>query len=262
MWIGSLALMGFPIFAGYYSKDMVLEVAWAAHSGVGNYAFVMGLVAAFMTAFYSGRLLFMTFHGETRADHHTFDHAHDAPKIMWVPLLVLAGGAVLSGMLFYDYFVGEHFESFWREAIFLSEENEVIEHAHHAPAWVKFSPLVVGLLGLGLSWVMYIARPAVAGALAQTFRPLYLFLLNKWYFDELYDFIFVRPSKAIGRFLWKEGDGRVIDGFGPNRAASFVVAISKRAKAIQTGYVYHYAFAIVVGVALIVTWYMIYGGSR
>jgi NADH-quinone oxidoreductase subunit L len=262
MWIGSLALMGIPFFAGFYSKDMVLEVAWAAHTGVGTYAYVLGLVAAFMTAFYSGRLIFMTFHGETRADHDVYHHAHDAPPIMWVPLLLLAAGAIFSGFLFHDYFVGEGFESFWRSSIFLSEGNEVVEQAHHITGIVKQLPLVAGGLGLLLSWLIYIRRPAMAGELARTFHFLYQFLLNKWYFDELYDVAIVRPAKAIGRFLWKEGDGRVIDGFGPNRAASFVIAVSRRARAIQTGYVYHYAFAIVVGVALIVTWYMIYGGNR
>src|SRR5690606_5258758 len=138
MWIGSLALMGIPLFAGYYSKDMVLEVAYAAHTGVGNYAYAMGLIAAFMTAFYSGRLIFMTFHGETRADHDVYHHAHDAPGIMWVPLLLLAGGAIFAGFLFHDYFVGAHFEGFWRESIFLAEDNEVMEQAHHITGIVKY----------------------------------------------------------------------------------------------------------------------------
>jgi len=262
MWIGSLALMGIPLFSGYYSKDMILEASYAAGTGVGSYAFVMGIIAAFMTAFYSGRLIFMTFHGETRADHDVYHHAHDAPKIMWVPLLLLAAGAIFAGWAFAPFFVGQGYEGFWREAIYLAEGNEILENAEHVPLVIRLLPLVVGLAGLGLSWLFYVWRPAVPAELARTFQHLYQFLLNKWYFDELYDFIFVRPAKAIGRFLWKEGDGRVIDGFGPNRAAAWVIAISRRARAIQTGYVYHYAFAIVVGVALIVTWYMIYGGSR
>jgi len=262
MWIGSLSLMGIPFFSGYYSKDTIIESAYAAGTSVGYYAFTMGIIAAFMTAFYSGRLIFMTFHGKTRADHDTFHHAHDAPKIMNVPLALLALGAVIAGFIFHQFFVGTGYEEFWRQSIYLHQGNDVLEKAEHIPSLMALLPLIVGLAGLGLSWVFYVARPGIPKELAKTFHFLYQFLLNKWYFDELYDYVIIRPAKWIGTFFWKQGDGYIIDGWGPNRAAAAVVTIARKAKTIQTGYVYHYAFAIVVGVALIVTWYLIYGGAR
>ena len=256
MWIGSLALGGIPFFAGYFSKDMVLEAAWASNSGSGHYAFWLGVIAAMLTAFYSWRLLLMTFHGKPRADHHVMSHVHESPMTMLLPMMVLAVGAVFSGWALYDHFVGEGLEKFWGEAIFIAENHHALHDAHHVPLWVKLAPLVAGILGIAGAYWAYVFRPGIPGAMAREMRGLYLFLLNKWYFDELYDFLFVRPSKRIGAFLWKRGDGAVIDGFGPNGIAAVTVDLARRAARLQTGYVYHYAFAMLIGVAAFVSWYL------
>lgn len=259
MWIGSLALAGVGIpgiggFAGFYSKDMIIEAAYAAHSASGSFAFWLGIAAAALTAFYSWRLLFMTFHGPTRADHHTFDHAHEAPRVMIWPLFILAFGAVAAGAIFYGLFVGEGREEFWNGAIFTL--HDVIEEAHHVPFWVKVLPLVMTVGGIAVAWVVYIGQPALAGILAQRLRPLYLFSFNKWYFDELYDALFVRPAFALGRGLWKSGDGALIDGIGPDGVAAASRDLARRVSRLQSGYLYHYAFAMLIGVVLFVSWYI------
>jgi NADH-quinone oxidoreductase subunit L len=256
MWIGSLALAGIPIFAGYYSKDMILESAFAAHTGLGMFAFWMGIVAAVMTAFYSWRLIFMTFHGKPRASEEVMSHAHESPLVMTAPLGVLALGAIFAGMIAFGWFVGEHWKTFWGGSIFLRPDNEIIEHAHHVPGWVGLLPLVVGLAGIALAFAMYILYPNWPRALAKRLRALYFFLLNKWYFDELYKAIFVRPAFKIGRGLWRGGDGAVIDGLGPDGVASVTRSAARRIAALQTGYLYHYAFAILVGVAVFVSLYL------
>ncbi len=257
MWIGSLALAGVPYFAGYYSKDMVLEVAYAAHSGPGMFAFVMGLLAAFLTAFYSWRLLILVFHGTPRADHHTMEHVHESPWVMLVPLLLLAVGAVFAGAVFYPYFVGAHQEAFWGLAIHTAEHNHVLHHAHEVPGWVPLAPTVVGLAGIALAYVLYMVAPGIPGQLASRFAGLHRFLLNKWYFDELYDAIFVRPAQHVARALWKTGDARIIDGM-PNGAAGIAVQAARGAVRIQTGRVANYAFAMIIGLVLFVT-LLLYG---
>jgi NADH-quinone oxidoreductase subunit L len=257
MWIGSLALAGVPLFAGYYSKDMVLEVAYAAHSGPGMYAFAMGLLAAFLTAFYSWRLIILTFHGAPRADHHTMEHVHESPWVMLVPLLVLAVGAIFAGMVFYPYFVGHEQAEFWGIAIHNAEHNHVLHHAHEVPAWVPLAPTVVGLSGIALAYVLYMFAPAIPGKLAAAFPGVYRFLLNKWYFDELYDFLFVRPAQHLARALWKTGDAKIIDGM-PNGAAAIAVQAANGAVRIQTGRVANYAFAMIIGLVLFVT-LLLYG---
>jgi NADH-quinone oxidoreductase subunit L len=257
MWIGSLALAGVPFFAGYYSKDMVLEVAYAAHSGAGSYAFIMGLLAAFLTAFYSWRLIILTFHGAPRADHHTMEHVHESPLVMLVPLLVLAVGAVFAGFVFYPYFVGHDQEAFWGASIHTAAHNHVLHHAHEVPAWVPLAPTVVGLAGIALAYVLYMLKPGIPGQLAARFQGLYRFLLNKWYFDELYDAIFVKPAQHIARAFWKTGDARIIDGV-PNGAADLAVQAARGAVRIQTGRVANYAFAMIIGLVLFVT-LLLYG---
>jgi NADH-quinone oxidoreductase subunit L len=252
MWIGSLALAGVPYFAGYYSKDMVLEVAYAAHSGAGMYAFAMGLLAAFLTAFYSWRLIILTFHGAPRADNHTMEHVHESPWTMMLPLLLLGVGAVLAGYEFYGMFVGEHQAHFWNGSIFTSASNHVLEHAHHVPEWVPLAPTVVGVAGIALAYVMYMFVPSLPGRLAASFAGLHRFLLNKWYFDELYDAIFVRPAMRIARALWKTGDGRLIDGM-PNGAASLAVGVAGGAVRLQSGRVASYAFTMIIGLVLFVS---------
>jgi len=260
MWIGSLALAGVPPFAGFFSKDIVLEAAYAAHTGIGKYAFWLGLLAAFLTAFYSWRLLFMTFHGTPRADEKVMAHVHESPKVMVVPLLVLATGAVLAGWAMYGYFVGEGASEFWGNAILILPGHDALENAHHVPLWVKLSPLVVGALGIGLAYFLYIKRTDIPGKLAAQFKDVYEFLLNKWYFDEIYDWAFTRPCFALGRLFWKIGDGSIIDGFGPDGISATVRNFAKRTAALQSGYLYHYAFAMLTGVVLLVTWYLVFAG--
>ncbi|MEO5373075.1 MAG: NADH-quinone oxidoreductase subunit L [Alphaproteobacteria bacterium] len=256
MWIGSLALAGVPFFAGYYSKDIILESAFGANSAVGSYAFVMGIAAAFMTAFYSWRLLFMTFHGPSRADEKVMAHVHESPAVMTVPLMLLAVGALFSGYVGYELFVGAGHGAFWKDSIVVIAAHHALEAAHHVPSWVKLAPLVVGVVGIGLAYVLYLALPGIPGALARQFGGLYRFLLNKWYFDELYEFLFIRPAMALGRGLWKGGDGAVIDGVGPDGVAAVTRDLAVRMSRLQSGFVYHYAFAMIVGVAAFVTWYM------
>jgi NADH-quinone oxidoreductase subunit L len=257
MWIGNLALAGIWPFAGYYSKDVILEAAWASGSGVGLYAFCLGVFTAFLTAFYSWRLIFLTFHGTPRADHHVMEHAHESPPVMLWPLYVLAAGALLAGKLGYDHFVGEAREGFWGDSILVLPHHASLEAAHHAPLWVGMLPFVMAVLGIAAAWGAYIWRPQFPAAMAQRFRGIYLFLLNKWYFDELYDALFVRPAMSLGAFLWKKGDGRTIDRFGPDGLALTAIRAAVGASRLQTGYVYHYAFVMLIGVVVFVSWYLL-----
>ncbi|MBM3570281.1 MAG: NADH-quinone oxidoreductase subunit L [Alphaproteobacteria bacterium] len=260
MWIGSLALAGVPLFAGYYSKDAIVETAFMAGGKLGSFAFVMGVAAAFMTAFYSWRLLFMTFHGQNRhPDRHVIEHAHESPAVMLVPLYVLAAGSIFAGALFAQAFIGEGSPIFGASILVLPG-HDALAQAHHAPLWVKLAPVAVGLAGIALAWWMYVRRPDLPGKLAAMHGDAHRFLLNKWYFDELYDALFVRPAKWLGHALWKRGDGKVIDGLGPDGIAALTLDIAKRATRLQTGYVYHYAFAMLIGVALLVSWYLYRGG--
>jgi NADH-quinone oxidoreductase subunit L len=256
MWIGNLALAGIPFFAGYYSKDAIVEAAFASHSGVGAYAFACGMIAAFLTAFYSWRLLIMTFHGAPRADHHTMEHVHESPPVMLIPLLLLAAGAVLTGYVFAPMFIGEHEAGFWRGAIHTAEHNHILHAMHEVPAWVPLAPTVMGVAGIALAYVFYMLAPGIPGWLATRFRGIYLFLLNKWYFDELYDAIFVRPAQRLAAVFWKTGDARIIDGM-PNGAAALAVGVARGAVRIQTGRVANYAFAMIIGLVLFVSLFLI-----
>ncbi|MBE9555708.1 MAG: NADH-quinone oxidoreductase subunit L, partial [Proteobacteria bacterium] len=247
MWIGSLALAGIGIpgtmigFAGFNSKDMILEAAYGAHSWVGYIAYGAGIAAAIMTAFYSWRLIFLTFYGQPRCDEHTLAHVHESPKVMLIPLAVLAAGSIVAGMVGYNAFVGEGMEAFWGDSILVLEGHNSIEAAHHVPLWVKWLPIFMAAGGIGLAFTMYIWRPGMADVWAKAMRPLYLLSYNKWYFDELYDLIFVRPAFYLGRNLWKNGDEAMIDGVGPDGIAALTQRLSKRVSALQSGYIYHYA---------------------
>ncbi|MCJ9428736.1 NADH-quinone oxidoreductase subunit L [Kordiimonas marina] len=256
MVIGNLAITGVYPFAGYFSKDTIIEAAYLSDAAGSQYAFVMGVAAAFLTSFYSWRLAFMTFFGETRADHHTFDHAHEGPWVMRIPLAVLAFGAIAAGFLGHHYFVGEGASTFWNHAVVVHGGEE-----EHIPFAIKESPFVAMLLGLLLAAWFYLRKTDLPKRTAETWEVLYDFLLNKWYFDELYDFLFVRPAFWIGRFLWKRGDEQTIDGYGPNGIASAVATIAARARKLQSGYVYHYAFAMIIGLAAFVTWFMAHGAG-
>ena len=313
MMIGTLAITGVGIplthigFAGFLSKDAVIESAWAGTQG--GYAFWMLVIAALFTSFYSWRLMFLTFYGAPRGDRHTHEHAHESPMVMIAPLGVLALGAVFAGMIWYGSFFGSHEQvnRFFgieahaeatqdeaaaeapiphgdegqdhatmhgetaaivaqgvapQGAIFMHPDNHVLDEAHHAPTWVKVSPFIAMLIGLVVALWFYVWDPAMPGRVAQTNRPLYLFLLNKWYFDEIYDFLFVRPARALGQLLWKRGDGDVIDGTINGVAMGLIPRLTRAAGRAQTGYIFTYAFAMVLGIAVLVTWMTIFGGAN
>jgi NADH-quinone oxidoreductase subunit L len=266
MLIGTLSLTGVGIphlvgFAGFHSKDTIIEAAFAGHTAY-NYAFWVLVFAAFMTSFYSWRLMFMTFHGRTRADHHTYEHAHESPYVMLVPLFVLATGAVVAGFVFNGMFVGDGYKMFWGKAIFEAPNNHIMHDLHEIPGWVGWMPFVAMAGGFALSYTYYVIAPWLPEATARTFRPLYLFLLNKWYFDELYDFLFVRPARALGNFLWRKGDGAVIDG-AIDGTATRILTTANSVGRLQTGFIYHYAFAMLIGLAALITWFMLgTGGIR
>ena len=266
MLIGNIALTGVGIpgtiigTSGFFSKDAIVEASFASHSGVAGFAFFCLVLAAVFTSFYSWRLFFMTFHGKPRAPADVMEHAHESPQIMLVPLYVLAAGALFAGLIFHTDFVdAHHFADFWRQSLFMAEGNEILEELHHVPFWVKASPFAAMLLGLILAYWFYIARPETPKALAAEHGGLYRFLLNKWYFDELFDFLFVRPAKALGTFFWKRGDIEVIDRFGPDGISGRVLQLTSWAVRLQTGYLYHYAFVMLIGVAALVTWMMFAG---
>jgi NADH-quinone oxidoreductase subunit L len=254
MWIGTLALIGFPGFAGFFSKDAVLEAAWASHADFHYYAFWMGEIAAVLTAFYSGRVIWLTFHGEPRADEHVMHHVHESPPVMLVPLLVLAAGAVLSGWLGLAMIDPEG--GFWAGAILHGEHNHVLHEMHEVPQLVKLAPVFAMALGLGLSYYVYMMRPGLGARIAQMAGPINTLFYNKWYFDQLYDLLFVQPAKAIGWGLWRGGDVAIIDRFGPDGIAHGTLDAAKRVVRLQTGYVYHYAFVMLIGVAALVSWYL------
>jgi len=298
MTIGTLAITGFGIpgldlgFAGFYSKDTIIEAAWAAgrDNGIANFAFVVSLLAAGLTAFYSWRLAFMTFHGtpkwgehaahghdDPHADAHAHaahdDHGHDdhghghahtpheSPLVMLVPLLVLALGALGAGYAFVENFVGEKQVEFWRGAIFNGPHNHILHEMHAAPLWVKLAPLVVSMAGLAIAWWVYIAREGMGARIAARRGPLWTFLYNKWFFDELYDATFVRAARFLGDLFWKGGDQKLIDGLGPDGVSAVSLAVGKRTGRLQTGYVYHYAFVMLLGVAGLLS-FALYAFSR
>jgi len=256
MWIGNLALAGIPPLAGSYSKDAIISATWMSGTGIGLYAFICTVAAAFLTAFYSWRLLFMTFHGPSRADPHVLEHAHESPWVMLGPLCVLSIGAIFAGWALDPWFIGADFTSFWNGAIVNPAHAEIIEALEHTPAWVEYLPLVMALAGIGLAYVMYIARPELPARMASAVPGLYRFVLNKWYFDELYDRIFVRPALWLARFLWQVGDATLIDGV-PNGLADLAADGSKQVVKIQTGSLALYAFVMLIGVVVLVAIFML-----
>jgi NADH-quinone oxidoreductase subunit L len=315
MMIGTLAITGVGIplthfgFAGFLSKDAIIESAWA---GGSMYGFWLLVAAAAMTSFYSWRLMFLTFYGEARGDKHTHEHAKESPMVMLVPLGVLAVGAIFAGMIWFKPFFGDHkyvaafydiplatmaeggdahsdgaedaagkaedghssdeghagkhHDAFGGKpgegALYFAQGNTVLEDAHSAPKWVKVSPFIAMLAGFIMAMWFYIWNPSLPRRLAENQQPLYQFLLNKWYFDEIYDVLFVRPGKAIGRFLWKRGDGNVIDGTLNGVAMGIVPFFTRLAGKAQSGYIFTYAFAMVIGIAVLVTWMTMTGGSK
>ncbi|MEX1235103.1 MAG: NADH-quinone oxidoreductase subunit L [Roseovarius sp.] len=303
MMIGTLAITGVGIpltgwigFAGFASKDAVIESAFAGTNG--GYAFWMLVIAALMTSFYSWRLMFLTFFGTARGDKHTHQNAHESPTVMLVPLGVLAIGSVLAGAIWYGSFFGKTNEvvTFFggaygepaqelveavaerspkaselhyvmesapgEAAIYIRPENTVLHEAHYVPTWVKLSPFVAMVLGLLTALWFYIWSPGTPATFRRAQEPLYQFLLNKWYFDEIYDVLFVKPAKKLGGFLWKRGDGTVIDGGINGLAMGIVPFFTRLAGRAQSGYIFTYAFAMVIGIAVLVTWMTFTGGAN
>ncbi len=256
MWIGSLSLAGIPFFSGYFSKDTILAASWASGTAVGRYSFCLGTFTAFLTAFYSWRLIIMTFHGKERADHETMHHVHESPWVMLIPLFVLAAGAAFVGYFTEDWFVGPDRVAFWKGAIEVLPGHDSIGAAEEIPAYIAYLPLVAAVGGIVVAYVCYMWKPGIPAATAMRFRALYLFLYNKWYFDELYDRLFVNTAFSLGDGLWKTGDGAIIDGLGPDGIAATTRELAREVSRLQTGYVYHYAFAMLIGVVALVTWYL------
>lgn len=324
MWIGSLALAGIGIpyvfgLAGYYSKDIVLEAAWADETWFGHFAYWMGIAAAFMTAFYSGRLLFMTFHGQPRANDKVMSHVHESPSVMLGPLMLLAMGAIFAGYLFYNPFVGSahhgeahapaHQEAgvdaathedktvshraedanavdvaagahgdehatvegetddhssvyasnkadFWGHSLLVLPSNDTVDAAHNVPKWVKYLPLLMGLSGLFLSYMFYVVWTSIPGRFVTVFKGLHSLLFNKWFFDEIYNAIFVKGALALGHVFWVRGDQNTIDRFGPDGTAKASLNTGRIFSFLQSGMIYQYAFVMMIGVVLIVSWYV------
>ena len=311
MMIGTLAITGVGIplsgwigFAGFASKDAVIESAYAGTDG--GYAFWMLVIAALFTSFYSWRLMFLTFYGKARGDKHTHEHAHESPMVMLVPLGVLSLGAIFAGAIWYGSFFGKTNEvaGFFgvpyaeasergekdnhgetkddhatkddgkkkktsyaftgkpgEGAIYTGKDNHVLHDAHYVPTWVKLSPFIAMVIGFLLAMWFYIWDPKMPKRAMETNRPLYNFLLNKWYFDELYDAVFVKPASMIGRFFWKRGDGNVIDGTLNGVAMGVVPFFTRLAGRAQSGYIFTYAFAMVIGILVLVTWMTFSGGA-
>lgn len=264
IWIGSLALAGLPWFAGYYSKDLILEAAWADHSSHGMFAFWLGIAAALMTAFYSWRVILMTFHGAPRADQKTMSHIHESPAVMLIPLFVLAFGALFAGAALYKAFAGHHYLEFWNGAITVLPANDTVEAAHHVPIWVKKLPILMGALGILGAYLVYLWLPVIGRIATTLLKPLHVLFLNKWYVDELYNMLFVTPARKIGWLLFKGGDQMIINGCGPDGLARLSQACARIIGRCQTGYVYHYAFVMMVAVVALSAYifYRLIGGGN
>jgi NADH-quinone oxidoreductase subunit L len=259
MVIGTIALTGVPLTAGYFSKDAIIEAAYVGKNPMALYGFAMTVIAAGMTSFYSWRLIFKTFHG-TPHDQHHFDHARESPLVMLAPLAILAVGSLAAGLAFKELFVGHHVAEFFRESLKFGEANHILEDMHHVPTMVAWLPTVMMAVGFAIAYRFYIQRPGIPAALAHQHSALYRFLLNKWYFDELYDRILVRPAIRLGQIFWKGGDGAIIDRLGPDGISARVFDVTRGAVRLQSGYLYHYAFAMLIGVAALITWFM-FGGA-
>ena len=257
MLIGTLGLTGAPLMSGYYSKDGIIEAAFVSQTEGNLYAFYLLVLSALLTSFYSWRLIFLTFNGKSNISTEIFSKVHESPKVMLFPLFILSIFTIFSGVYFVDYFMYHDYQYLWQSSIYLSENNHVIESIHYVPKWVKYSPLVMMVIGLITAVIFYLLYPKVPKFLSSKFNPLYKFLLNKWYFDEIYEFIFVRNISRIGNFLSNFGDKRIIDGLGPDGISLRVMDIAKQISRVQTGYIYHYAFAMLIGLMLFITYFFI-----
>ena len=259
MLIGTLGLTGAPLMSGYYSKDGIIEAAFVSTTQGHNFAFYLLVFSALLTSFYSWRLIFLTFHGKNNISKDIFSKIHESPKVMLFPLFVLTFFTIFSGAYFVDYFMSYDYQFLWKDSIYLSPSNHVIEAIHHVPKWVKYSPLFMMIIGLATSFLFYVLFPSIPRYLAKTFDPIYKFLLNKWYFDELYEFLFVSNIKKIGTFFFNIGDKKIIDGFGPDGISSRVLYFAKQIGKLQTGYIYHYAFAMLFGLTVFISYFFLKG---
>ena len=259
MLIGTLGLTGAPLMSGYYSKDGIIEAAFVSTTQGHNYAFYLLVFSALLTSFYSWRLIFLTFHGKNNISKDIFSKIHESPKVMLFPLFVLTFFTIFSGAYFVDYFMSYDYQFLWKDSIYLLPSNHVIEAIHHVPKWVKYSPLLMMIIGLATSFIFYILFPSIPRYLANTFNPIYKFLLNKWYFDEFYEFLFVSNIKKLGAFLSNIGDKKIIDGFGPDGVSSRVLYFAKQIGKLQTGYIYHYAFAMLFGLTVFISYFFLKG---
>jgi NADH-quinone oxidoreductase subunit L len=253
MLIGTLALTGFPFLSGFYSKDAIIEFAYFKNSSVGNYAMTIGVITAFLTSIYSWRLFFKTFHGKYNNLDLPIEKTHESPMVMLIPLIFLSLGALFAGYAFKELLIGHHYEDFWKKSIFFIKE---IEHLH-LPLWLLLSTPVLVISAIPLSYYLYIKNTDILFGVRKLNEPLYNFLLNKWYFDELYEFIFVKPLKLIGSFLWKKGDQNTIDRYGPDGFSKIIKYLSNKAVKFQSGYIYDYAFVMLLGLSFLLTYLMI-----
>ena len=253
MVIGTLAITGFPFLSGFYSKDAILEAAYFSTNSMGMYATSIGVFTALLTSIYSWRLIYKTFHGNYKNENYEFDKVHESPPVILIPLFILTIGAIFAGFLFKDIFIGTDHQNFWKSAIFFKEQFEL----KHPPLWFLLFTPISGVIIIFVAYYFYVRNEKILENLKQTHKPLYNFLLNKWYFDELYDFLFTKPAKAIGSFFWSKGDVKIIDGFGPNGFAKIIKILSDRAVLFQSGYLYHYAFVILIGLTILLTYLII-----
>ena len=250
MIIGTLALTGFPLLSGFYSKDAIIEFAYLSGNNFGMYAAYIGIFTAFLTSIYSWRLIFKTFHGTYNNSEINIDSMHESPPTMLIPLIVLAIGAIFAGMLFKDLFIGKELSyAFWNSSIKFLEPLST----DHPPNWFLFLTPSLVVISIPLSFYLFVRNLSVVDEIVKINKPLYIFLQKKWYFDELYDFIFVNPSKRIGKFLWKQIDGSVIDRFGPDGISKVIKNFSARAVKFQSGYIYQYAFIMLLGFSVLLT---------
>ena len=253
MWIGSLAIIGFPYLSGYYSKESILENAFYASNGIAYFAYLVGILTALLTAFYSWRLLFLTFHGENRSNNKTYDHAHESPLVMTAPLFILAIGSIFSGIFFADYFIGYYKKEFWDNAILLTESSH--KYLPLTQSLISKSAVAVGILVCVLIYSNNLNR---AKNLSYNLDPLYSLSKNKWYVDELYHKVFVLTFFKLANFFWKRGDEKTIDGLGPNGVSWIISKSSSYVSLFQSGYLFHYAFAMLGGLVIILTWFLYY----
>ena len=254
MIIGTLALTGFPFLSGFYSKDAIIEFAYLKGNTSGYYAAGIGIFTAFLTSIYSWRLIFKTFHGEYNNKDVKIEETHESPLVMLIPLFILSVGAIFAGFLFKDIFVGHGVENlFWADSIKFLEPLST----EHPPTWFLLLTPCLVLLSIPIAYYLFNKNKELPSKIAKMNKPLYKFLVNKWYFDELYDVIFINPSKKLGLFFWKFCDGKLIDGFGPDGISSFIKKCSIKANKFQSGFIYQYAFVMLLGFSALLTFLIV-----